>query len=168
MNKTHKSSTELKKLLMSLERIEWALEDIDYKAIKQAREFVSNSIEVTNKHRKVFSENERTSNSLEFLTGILPTLFKDRKLFPKNEDIISFTQDLIGLERVNRVDKRSRYEIIGLVVCEATVSNSAKLDRLISAINVILSDETVRKSFEVMRKEESFSWNEAISRLFDL
>lgn len=168
MSKTQKSSTELKKLLMSLERIEWALEDIDHKAIKQAREFVSNSIEITDQHRKVFSNNEKTSHNLEFLTGILPSLFKDRKLFPKNEDIISFTQDLIGLERVSRVDKRSRYEIIGLVVCEATVSDSAKLERLISAINVILNDETIRKSFEMMRKEESFSWNEAISRLFDL
>lgn len=168
MNNTHKSKAELKKLLMSLERIEWALKDIDPKTIHEAREFVSNSIEVSNKRRKVFSENENISNSLDFLTGILPTLFKDRKLFPKNEDIISFTQDLIGLGKVSRVDKRSRYEIIGLVVCEATVSSSAKLDRLISAITVILNDESVRKSFEVMRKDESFSWNDAISRMFDL
>src|SRR5688500_10224881 len=53
----------------------------------------------------------------QFLVGALPRVFMDETLFPTNEDIAQFAQSVMEL-RIPRFAKKSKYEIIGHIVCE--------------------------------------------------
>lgn len=102
--------------------------------------------------------------NIHYLIGVLPRLFQDEKLFTRNEDIAEFAEDVLGIE-ISRVEKRSKYELIGLIVCECNSLDDNKLDSLVNSLSVITgSDEKIR----MMAKEKSsigFSWNETIRKI---
>lgn len=99
-----------------------------------------------------------------FLIGVLPRLFQDKNLFPTNEDIAEFANSALNL-KVSRQEKRSKYELIGLIVCETNNLNEEKLSELVSALSAITGNEDKMKKIIEARKEGTFSWNEAIKNL---
>lgn len=102
--------------------------------------------------------------NIHYLIGVLPRLFQDAKLFPKNEDIASFAKDVLGIE-VSRVEKRSKYELIGLVVCECNDLNDSKLEDMVSALSAITTSSEKISRFAEEKKLTGFSWNETIRKL---
>ncbi|MCD1588664.1 hypothetical protein K7H09_21900 [Halomonas sp. IOP_14] len=102
--------------------------------------------------------------NIHYLIGVLPRLFQDTKLFPKNEDIASFAKDVLGIE-VARVEKRSKYELIGLVVCECNELNDSKLEDMVNALSAITTSTEKISKFAEAKKLTGFSWNEAIRKL---
>lgn len=102
--------------------------------------------------------------NIHYLIGVLPRLFQDTKLFPKNEDIASFAKDVLGIE-VARVEKRSKYELIGLVVCECNELNDSKLEDMVNALSAITTSSEKISKFAEAKKLTGFSWNEAIRKL---
>jgi hypothetical protein len=99
-----------------------------------------------------------------FLIGVLPRLFQDTKIFPSNEDIAEFAQTVLRVP-VTRYEKRSKYELIGLIVCQTNELDEEKLSNLVKALSVITrSDEKLKKVVEA-RRSGGLSWNEAIQQI---
>lgn len=99
-----------------------------------------------------------------FLVGVLPSLFQDRELFPTNEDIAEFARSALNLT-VSRFEKRSKYELIGLIICETNELSDGQLTDLVSALATITGSRERLNSIIEARKRGSFSWNEAIKKI---
>ena len=119
------------------------------------RDFSSNSLNIDNKP---------TDSKVNDLVGVLPFLFQDKELFQYNRDIIEFAENLFNI-KITRPDKRTRYELIGLIVTEVTKLNQNKLVKLIESISLISNDIEKLEEIKKAKKEINFSWNKAISNL---
>lgn len=94
-----------------------------------------------------------------FLVGALPGLFMDRRLFPRNDDIARFSTEVLHVP-VSRTEKRSQYELIGLILCEVTKLDDRKLER----VTLELRDIVVNKD-QLGPNKFMGGWNAAIRRL---
>lgn len=102
--------------------------------------------------------------NIHYLIGILPRLFQDSKLFSRNEEIAEFANEVLGID-IPRVEKRSKYELIGLIVCRTDELDDNKLDTLVESLSVITGSS---EKISMIVKEKStigFSWNETIRKL---
>jgi hypothetical protein len=99
-----------------------------------------------------------------YLIGVLPNLFQDNDLFKTNIDLADFAETILKIP-VNRAEKRSRYELIGLIVCEVTNLNESDLPNLVDALSKIAGSNEKLKQIKEAKKKANFSWNEAIKIL---
>ncbi|HEX7636151.1 MAG TPA: hypothetical protein VF427_12845 [Noviherbaspirillum sp.] len=99
-----------------------------------------------------------------FLIGVLPRLFQDKKLFAQNEDIVDFAASALKLN-MSRSEKRSRYEIIGKVICETDTLDEKQLTDLVRALEVLLNNRDKLEMMAEKKKSGRFSWNETIQEL---
>ena len=113
---------------------------------------------------RIGSSHTSPNPNIHFLIGILPRLFQDQMLFPTNASISDFAVEILGIP-VSRYEKRSKYELIGLIVCETNELSDAKLIKLVHALSEITESETRLKKFKEERKSSDFSWNRAIESL---
>lgn len=111
--------------------------------------------------------NEKYLNNRNHLVGILPFLFQDKEIFKVNKDIVEFAENLFDIE-ISRADRRSQYELIGLVVTEITKVNESKLYSIMDALSVLTESDEKLMKFRKQRKDIDFSWNDAIANLRDL
>lgn len=111
-----------------------------------------------------FRENRPIKTNVNELVGVLPFLFQDKELFKYNKDIIDFAEDLFKME-ITRQNKRTRYELIGLIVTEVTTLNEKNLLKLIKTLSLITNDSNTLKEIRNAKKQINFSWNQAISNL---
>lgn len=118
----------------------------------------------SNDPTKVGSQYTSPNPNIHFLIGILPRLFQDQMLFPSNASISDFADEILGIP-VSRSEKRSKYELIGLIVCETNDLSDEKLQKLVHALAEITESETKLKQFKEARKSNDFSWNRAIETL---
>jgi hypothetical protein len=102
--------------------------------------------------------------NIHFLVGALPTIFSDEKFFPNNEDIAEFASDALQLP-IARWEKRSRYELIGFIVCETVKLDDERLARLVDVLSKIVSDDPKARGLFQDRKVRKLSWNEIIQQL---
>lgn len=162
-----KSERKLKQLNQAIDFVEeltWLLSSrrsIDLKAIPTLlREYIGSNSEINVVAGKFASPNPNK----HFLIGILPRLFQDKALFPTNDDIAEFAKTVLTLN-VTRQDKRSKYELIGMIVCETNDLNDEKLSDLVTALaNIVGNEEKLSRIIEA-KKEGHFSWNETIKKL---
>ncbi|KVD61557.1 hypothetical protein WI87_10545 [Burkholderia ubonensis] len=91
-------------------------------------------------------------------------MFQDRQLFPQNEDIADFAAVALKLE-MSRTEKRSRYEIIGKVVCETDTLDDAELSTLVQALENLVGDKDKLAQMAEKKRAGSFSWNETLQEL---
>ncbi len=99
-----------------------------------------------------------------FLVGVLPRLFNDPKLFPTNEDIATFAMTVMSL-KIPRYHKKSKYEIIGHIVCQTDTLDDKELSKLVSALGKIAEGDETTRNLIRQRKEENFAWNSIIQEL---
>jgi hypothetical protein len=104
--------------------------------------------------------------NIHFLIGSLPVMFSDETLFGSNEDIVEFAHAALGL-RIGRWDKRSRYELIGFIVCETANLNDGQLDKLVNALVRLVSNDPGARQLLTRRPDKKLSWNEVIQQLTD-
>lgn len=109
-------------------------------------------------------EHKKSDSNVNDLVGILPFLFQDKELFQYNKDLIEFAENLFKI-KITRPDKRTRYELIGLIVTEITKLNNNKLVKLVESISLISNDIEKLTEIKKAKKEINFSWNKAISNL---
>lgn len=100
----------------------------------------------------------------QFLVGALPRVFMDESLFPTNEDIAQFADSVMELQ-IPRYAKKSKYEIIGHVVCETDRLNDTRLAKLVSALAALADGDDGTKHLIRQRKEQKFGWNAIIQEL---
>ncbi len=116
--------------------------------------------------RRVGGEYTSSNPNIHFLIGLLPRLFQDDKLFPSNAMIAQFAQEVLDIP-VPRYEKRSKYELIGLIVCETDRLNDQKLDQLVRALAEITKNEEKLNRIRAARQSSMFSWNNTIRQLSD-
>ncbi|MBB5369871.1 MULTISPECIES: hypothetical protein [unclassified Janthinobacterium] len=102
--------------------------------------------------------------NIHYLIGILPRLFQDENLFLKNEEIAEFAKEVLGIE-ISRVEKRSKYELIGLIVCQTNELNDEKLDEMVRSLSHIAGNNDKLNLMANEKASTGFSWNEAIRKL---
>lgn len=101
------------------------------------------------------------------LIGILPSLLKDVELFQNNFQLVQFADEVLLLH-ISRWEKRSRNEIIGLIICEVEEENKKRMDTLTKWVACIIQN---KKRVKVMQRDAEqeghlFSWNDTLQRLF--
>ncbi len=99
-----------------------------------------------------------------FLIGVLPRLFQDTQLFPTNEDIAEFARTVLHVE-ISRYEKRSKYELIGFIVCQTNDLDERQLSNLVEALAIVTGSEEKLKRVVEARKGGRLNWNEAIQQM---
>lgn len=153
-------------LLRFVEELSWLLsnyDDLDFKALGSLREQVNFT---HNTHSNLRNRSASRAPTAQLLVGVLPSLLTDEKLFPTNEDIVEFSGVALGIV-IPRWHKKSKFELIGHIVCSAEQADPFRLDSLVSALNDLLDERSeVRKNLEEQRKS-GLSWNDVIQRLLE-
>ena len=100
------------------------------------------------------------------LIGVLPSLLKDSEIFQNNSQLAQFAEEVLGIT-VPRWEKKSRNEIIGLIICEVEIVNKERLDTLVQWATNILDNKGQVKDMQSKARNSGnlFSWNETIQRL---
>lgn len=162
---TPKKRSDPRELSRFIEEFSWLLksfEGLDYGALSdfshEMEFFLANSQRLRN--------NGRDGRKTTVLVGILPNFLMDNSLFPSNEGIVEFSDAALGLP-INRWQKKSRYEIIGQIVCHTNEASPKKVRILSELIEAMQDNKTnIRKAIEINR-ERGHSWSEVIGRLYD-
>lgn len=145
-----------------IEELSWLL---DSKSIKftDIPDLLRNTIvqENANSVGKKYNSSNPNKN---FLIGVLPNLFQDQDIFKTNNDLIEFATTVLKIS-ISRAEKRSRYELIGLIVCDIRNLNDYELNILVDALAIITNSDEKLKKFKESRKKSNFSWNDAIIEL---
>lgn len=156
-----------KKASMALDELVWMLQGVKIDQLKEAAELLRTSVDQSRYPSAVEKEYRSIDPNKCFLIGVLPRLFQDRSLFPQNEDISDFAATALGLQ-MSRAEKRSRYEIIGKVVCETDQLDEVRLSTLVKALEKIVGDKEKLALVAEKKRMGSFSWNETIQDLLKL
>lgn len=148
-----------------IEELSWLLKSfdgIDYNALSD----YSHKMEFFLSNSQRLSRNSRAGQNTVVLVGILPDFLMDTTLFPSNEGIVEFADAALGLP-INRWHKKSRYEIIGQIVCHTNDASPNKVRILSELIEEMQDNKTkIRKVIETNR-EQGQSWSEVIGRLYN-
>jgi hypothetical protein len=156
--------TKVKHAIDFIEELSWLLDSKRKLKLSDIPEVLRNQLSTTNSAASAADKYASPNPNIHYLIGVLPRLFQDKKLFPKNEDIASFANDVLGVD-ISRVEKRSKYELIGMVVCECNELDDSKLEVMVSALALITGNLEKINRFAEERKVTGFSWNETIRKL---
>jgi len=99
-----------------------------------------------------------------FLIGVLPRLFQDTVLFPTNDDIAEFARTVLEL-KLSNIGKRSKYELIGVIVCKTNDFDELKLSHLVRSLQQMIGNDEKLKEIADARKVRGLNWNEAIQQI---
>ena len=148
-----------------IEELSWLIDTkkgVDLKELPQLLRGMldSNTLPIDSKY-------ESTNPNKNYLIGILPNLFQDEELFKTNIDLADFAENVLKIS-VSRAEKRSKYELIGLVVCEVTNLNDSNLTILVNALSKLTGSKEQLNQIKEAKKRANFSWNQAIQELSKL
>lgn len=162
---TRKKRSDPRELSRFIEELSWFLksfEDIDYNALSD----FGREMEFFHSSSQRLRKKVRGGRNAVVLVGILPDFLMDTTLFPSNEGIVEFAEAALGLP-INRWQKKSRYEIIGQIVCHTNDASPNKVRVLSELIEDMQDNKTsLRKAIETNR-EQGHSWSEVIGRLYN-
>lgn len=152
--------TDAKALARFMQELSWLLTSyshLDFKALEGlAKAATAEPVKRTPARRSAKTD-------VKTLVGILPGLFVDEALFPTNEDISEFALSALSIS-IPRWQKKSRYELIGHIVCTANTLQGAKLSSLVAALSKEAGDGAAKTKIEDQR-QRGLSWNEVIQNL---
>ena len=143
-----------------VEELSWLLSsysDLDFKALGDLSSDIALSSRGT---RNLFAHGSQQP-SARFLVGVLPSLFIDEKLFPSNEDIVEFAQYILDIS-IPRWQKKSKYELIGHVVCQTEQAPISRLESLVDALNRLVDKRGKARISAEKQRQSGASWNEVI------
>ncbi len=163
-NDKRRSNSELERqqIINFFEELSWLLDankDINYrnvsKLLKECRNLYVHGTIVNNNNNEAYS-----------LIGVLPSLLKDNELFQSNAQLVQFAEEVLKLN-ISRWEKRSRNEIIGLIICEVEDANKEHIDVLTQWVSNILENKKKVKDLQSKAQISGnlFSWNETIQKL---
>ena len=158
---------EIQKIEKFLRELGWLLTEYKDVNFRRIPDFVVRrgddylAVDVKTLHRFASSNTNK-----QLLVGILPRMFTDDKLFPNNEDIADFALNVLGT-RIPRWQKKSRYELIGHVLCVTAQADDEKLAKVAGALSSRVADETRYKNIMMAGRLQQKSWKEIIQQLID-
>jgi hypothetical protein len=157
-------SDRAKRASMALDELVWSLQGIKLDHLRDAANVLREVVSQSTPTSAVARGYQSVDPNKHFLIGVLPRLFQDRALFPQNEDIVDFAATALELP-MNRAEKRSRYEIIGKVVCETDQLDERRLTTLVTALERLVGDKARIAAMAEKKRAGNFSWNETIQEL---
>ena len=146
-----------------IEELSWLFSNHSKIDTKEVPFLLRNLLE-SNDDSSITSKYSSTNKNKNFLIGILPNLFQDSDLFKSNLDLSDFGSSALKIT-ITRPEKRSRYELIGLIICKIAALNDSELLLIVNALSQIAGDEEKMKQLEEAKKDINFSWNETIQNL---
>lgn len=155
---------EVRKAIAFIEELGWFLDSKKALKLKDVPPILRAALDGAGAASQVASKYTSPNPNIHFLIGTLPRLFQDMELFPNNGLIANFAQQILGIE-VSRYEKRSKYELIGLIVCETDRLSDEKLAALVRALAELTKDEDQLNRIRAAKKDVDFSWNKAIRSL---
>lgn len=165
-NKNELKKTELKKAIDFFEELVWLFDSRRNLKLKEVP--MSLRLLVDSNDSDIVSDKFKSSNpNIHFLIGILPRLFKDEVLFPNNNSIAQFAEEVLNI-KVSRAEKRSKYELIGLIVCETDTLSDGQLNELVKALSKLAGNDDHLKQIKEIQNRNNFSWNETIKQLTEI
>lgn len=120
-----------------------------------------------NEYRNTWVHGVFKDKSSEYnLIGVLPSILKDEDILPNNILLVQFASEVLALN-IPRWEKRSRSEIIGLIICEVEDANKQRLNTLTEWSRNILKNKKEIKELQNNAKKSGnmFSWNETIQKI---
>ncbi len=149
-----------------VEELSWLLNtysDLDFRTLSEFRKMRN---ELAHSTPTSFERYVPRNPNVFFLVGTLPGLFTDENLFPTNEDLADFAATALGVQ-IPRWSKKSKFELIGHIVCHTSELDDSRVERLVVALAKIVSGDKNARSIVGGRKKAGLSWNEIIQRLTD-
>ncbi|MFD0682415.1 MULTISPECIES: hypothetical protein [unclassified Paenibacillus] len=159
----NKKKDEIYKSIEFIEELIWLIDSKKISKLKDTPQLMRDLLK-NSQGLKVAEEFKSPNPNIHFLIGVLPRLFKDEVLFSTNLSIIEFAEDVLGI-KMPRQGKRSRYELIGLIVCETDTLSDSELENLVNVLTKVTSNEEQLRKIKEDRTNNNFSWNETIQKL---
>lgn len=157
------SNKDIKQLISFLEEFSWISKKFSRLNFLELVESmpISNLIE-----NKTSSPEEMKG----FLAGYLPKVLLDKDLFLKNKDIDDFAKSL-GIS-INRPEKRSREEMIGIIVCEVHENPVIDINSAYRIVNSMSNDPIILNKIKEKKvrstfNNEAYDWNDVIKEMFN-
>jgi hypothetical protein len=147
-----------------LEELSWVLNsysNVDFRAIP---DFIKHGNSDGRTPPKDLQTYASKNPNIHFLVGVLPVIFSNERIFPSNEHIAEFGSAALGLQ-ISRWDKRSRYELIGLIVCETVRLDDSRLTMLVKALQKVAEEDPHAQNLIQNTIGRKINWNEVIQKL---
>jgi hypothetical protein len=148
-----------------VEELSWLLskKNVDIKDIPS----LLRSLLDSNSSLQVNKKYESPNPNKNYLIGVLPNLFTDQELFDTTNDLLTFANDVLQMN-ISRSAKRSRFEYIGLIICEIVNLNDDNLSKVVQALAKLTENKDNLTRFKEAKRKANFSWNEAIQKLSEM
>lgn len=163
-SKNVSDDTKVKYAIDFLEELSWLLEAKKNLKLSEIPELLRSKLSSPEKTSGSTDKYISPNPNIHYLIGILPRLFQDTKLFAQNEEIADFAREVLHID-ISRVEKRSKYELIGLIVCATDELNDKKLEDLVNSLAVITGSADKINTLAKEKSSIGFSWNETIRKL---
>lgn len=161
--KSKNDALKIKYAIDFIEELSWFLESKSKINLREIPELLRNNVDTLLATPSLNEKNSISSN-IHYLIGVLPKILQDTTIFPKNDDISSFAEEVLNII-VSRKDKRSRYELIGLIVCECSNLNESSLEDLVAAVSKKSNSDMFISEIAKEKDTVGFSWNETIRKM---
>ena len=146
-----------------LEELSWLFQshnDIDTRSIAKALADAAQQRTV----RHGFSSFVSPNPNIHFLVGVLPLVLRDETIFPSNGSIAEFAVSALGIQML-RWEKKSKFELIGEIVCNAIDLDDKELSKLVEALSVLANGDSLAKAIVRDAHDSKRGWNEIIQSL---
>lgn len=146
-----------------LEELSWLFQsigDIDTKSIAKALAEATKQRTV----RDGFASFASPNPNIHSLVGILPLVLRDESIFPTNGSIAEFATAALKLQ-MQRWEKKSKFELIGEIVCNVVDLDDKELNMLVEALSVLAHGGSNVKAIVVNAHAAKRGWNEIIQTL---
>lgn len=146
-----------------LEELSWLFQshsDIDTRSISKALADAAKQRIV----REGFSSFALPNPNIHFLVGILPLVLRDEFLFPSNGSIADFASSALGMPMM-RWEKKSKFELIGEIVCNTIDLDDRELSKLVEALSALANGDSLAKAIVRDAHKSKRGWNEIIQSL---
>lgn len=157
------SKTESLKATRFLEELAWLFQshnELDLKTISRALADAASQRTV----KQGFSSFASPNPNIHFLVGILPLVLRDETIFSTNGAIADFAISALGMN-MTRWEKKSRFELIGEIVCNTIDLDDRELSKLVEALSVLANGDAVARKIVKEAQSSSRGWNEIIQTL---
>lgn len=118
------------------------------------------------KKEEQINKKENIDQLSEDIIGILPRLLVDTTLFGSNKMLNQFADEILGIE-IKNWEKRSRNEMIGVIICEIQGSDNKKRGVSLYLLENILAKKEEISKFQKKNEAEKnpFRWNDVIHNI---
>jgi hypothetical protein len=146
-----------------MEEFSWLMrsyEDLDFNALGS----LSSELAILTRGSSQRLGRHKTSKLTSSLVGSLPDFLVDEVLFPTNEDIAEFSVVVLNIN-IPRWQKKSKYELIGHIVCNVNEATPSQTSRLIEDLDQILDERGDTKHIIGKERKSGRGWNEVIQEI---